>query len=321
MNKSLVTAAMLLPCFLAHSQEADEPGGAAELNVIARAEYLYSDPLGNTSLYTLLEGSLSEHFSYSVSNHWLSSTPGSLYTNTFRSDDVNWLDWAYLTYSEGAFDVNLGKMPLLWGTYEFDEYDYDIHLPFASSVWNCMNSYQWGLSVTYNYSEWGRLEAGVSTSPYGEHFFTSGLYSFGARAVAEGDFLSSRIAYYGFQTGDGLQGALSAGIRSNILDNLSLTFDVQTVVGSDEYVLVAGQTASMAVDYAPSDEIGLRLYTGFERNQELEMNTDTAGALVAWSPLENVRLHALCAYKWGNEEISSALQFSVGLTCSFGKKW
>ena len=93
MKKLLVTAASMLLCFLALSQEANELGGSsAELSVVARGEYLYGDPLGNSSLYTLLDGSISEHFSYSIANHWLSSDPVSLYTNTFRSDDVNWLD-------------------------------------------------------------------------------------------------------------------------------------------------------------------------------------------------------------------------------------
>ena len=66
MKEHLVTAAMMLLCFPAFSQEANEPGrGAAELTAIARAEY----PLGNTSLYTLLEGNLTENLSYCVVFH------------------------------------------------------------------------------------------------------------------------------------------------------------------------------------------------------------------------------------------------------------
>ena len=59
MKKTLVTAATLLLCFLAHSQEADDLGQVAELSVVARGESLYGDPLGNSSLYTLLDGSIS----------------------------------------------------------------------------------------------------------------------------------------------------------------------------------------------------------------------------------------------------------------------
>ena len=71
MRKPFVIAAMLLCCSLAIAQEADELGGSnAELSVIARAEYLYGDPLGNSSLYTLLEGNISDNLSYTVINHW-----------------------------------------------------------------------------------------------------------------------------------------------------------------------------------------------------------------------------------------------------------
>lgn len=323
MNKSLVIAAMLLPCFLAYSQEADELGsGAAELSVIARAEYLSSDPLGNTSLYTFLDGSISEHFSYCISNHWLSSVPKDLYSSTFHSDNVNWLDWSYLTYSSGNWGINLGKMPVLWGTHEFDEYDYNIHFPFASSVWNNMNAYQWGMSASYSFDEVRTLEAAFTTSPFGERFFTSGLYAFGLRAIREEGPVSFRIAYNLFATGVGEElNTCSAGLKVDATDALSFTLDAQNVVGGEDEVLMEGKTVALSVDYYPVEKVETRFYTDFEFNKEADMKTGTAGLLASFSPKENIRFHALCAYKYGNVPMDPAWQFSVGVICSFGKKW
>ncbi len=322
MNKLLVSAALLLPCFLAHSQASDEFGSAAELSVIARAEYLSSDPLGNTSLYTLLEGSISEHFSYSISNHWLSSTPGDLYSNTFHSDNVNWLDWSYLTFNSGKWDISLGKMPILWGTHEFDEYDYNIHLPFASSVWNSMNSYQWGISTAFNFDDVRKLEVAYTTSPFGERFFTSNLYTFGVRAVRDDDILSIRAAYNLFGTGTGDEfGTYSAGVKLYCLDNLSFTLDGQNVVGNDDSLLARGKAIAFSADYAPIEKIGTRFYTDYEYCKSLDTKYGTVGLLASYAPCEFVKFHALCAYKYGDVPSELSWNFSVGLICSFGKKW
>ena len=88
---------MLLCCSLAIAQEADELGGSnAEFSVIARAEYLYGDPLGNSSLYATFDGSISDNLTYSFGTRLLSSTPGALYANSFRclAEDDHGSVWA-----------------------------------------------------------------------------------------------------------------------------------------------------------------------------------------------------------------------------------
>ena len=80
MKKYLLSIAALLLGLLAHSQEADELGNYAEFSIIPRLDLnpgWYSSPkefgfdLGNSSLYTLFEGTASEHFSWTVANHWI----------------------------------------------------------------------------------------------------------------------------------------------------------------------------------------------------------------------------------------------------------
>ncbi len=133
---------------------------------------------GNTSLYTLFEGGLGECFSYSVANHWLSSDPAPLYANTFRTDDVNWLDWANITAYLGNFDMTAGKQSILLGSWEQDGYDYDACLNLGSSFWNNLQTYTWGLALGYTTpSENTYLSLQMNTSPFGE-YNNSGLFSY-----------------------------------------------------------------------------------------------------------------------------------------------
>lgn len=134
--------------------------------------------LGNSSLYTLFEGDLGEHFSYSMMNHWLSEDPAALYANTLRSDDSNWLDWAYITAYVGNFNISAGKQGILIGMLEQDDYDYDVCFNLASTVWNNLHSYNWGLTLGYtNDAEDTYLAAQVTTSPFGE-YNNSGLFAY-----------------------------------------------------------------------------------------------------------------------------------------------
>lgn len=168
---TVVLIAGLLYCFLAYSQESDSALIIPRVDVNTRGSV-------SPTLYSLFEGDLGESFSYSVCNHWLSSDPGSLYSNTFRSDDVNWLDWAYLCWSAGSIDVTLGKDMIAMGTFEIDAYDFDSHSDFSSTLWNNLPCYQWAAKVGYTFpDESTYLAFQASTSPFGEQPFKSGLYS------------------------------------------------------------------------------------------------------------------------------------------------
>ncbi len=112
MKKLVVLAASILLCTLAQAQGADDSGTSAGITIVPRIDvnptFAGSEKevtLGNSSLYTLFEGNITENLSFSVCNHWLSSEPKYLYQNTWRADDVNWCDWAYLEYSLGNFII------------------------------------------------------------------------------------------------------------------------------------------------------------------------------------------------------------------------
>ena len=90
MKKYLLSIAALLLGLLAHSQEADDLGNNyAEVSIIPRLDLnpaWYTEgfefTLGSSSLYTLFEGSASEHFSWTVVNHWFNG-------NSFLGPDAD----------------------------------------------------------------------------------------------------------------------------------------------------------------------------------------------------------------------------------------
>ena len=176
MKKILVVcAAITLSCFLVRAQEAENTGSGAGLSVISRLDAgLNFDSregtffnFGNTSLYTLFEGNISENWSFSVANHWLASDWTSagfldgllaptelLYVNTlnypFSGHSGNSIfDWAYVTYNMGSWEFSGGKMPLLVGGFEFDEYDFDVNPITTSTFWNSFTVYQYGVSAAW----------------------------------------------------------------------------------------------------------------------------------------------------------------------------
>ena len=90
----------------------------------------------------------------SIENHWLTgfqhpvkdfdfSPTTDLYKYLGHSDWTNWLDWAYLRYDADSWFATVGKDMIYLGGFEADEYDYDVHPVFMSSLWNNMASYQW----------------------------------------------------------------------------------------------------------------------------------------------------------------------------------
>lgn len=321
MKKPLVTAAVLLLCFLAYSQEADESGGYTGFSVVGRVEYFNSDPLGNTSIYTLLEGEFAEHFSYSVSNHWLGSEPGLLYENTFRTDDANWLDWAYLTYSAGDFSFSAGKNAMLWGTFEIDEYDFDIDLPFASSVWNNLQSYQWGVSAAWEATDFLVVEAMAGTSPYNELAYKPTAFAYGARLSLETEHISGKAAYNAVGMGDGaFTGVFSGGLRGSY-GPFALTWDWNSKAGDEENIFAKGMSTLVNLDYMPSDNLQFRLHGGLEHYEALSADACTVGAGVHYYPLENLRAHLVGAYNFGSALPDSQFVFCVGLTYTFSKRW
>ena len=338
----VVCAASLLPCFLVSAQEADNSGRSVELSVIPRLDLnpTFSTEkgggaeftLGNTSLYSLFEGNLTENLSFSVANHWaafddvndiLGSTKA-LYQNTLYSYDVNWLDWAYMTYSFGNFAVTLGKDMITTGGLEFDDYDFEVHPALQSSYWHELACYQWGGKFAFTTpSEEDSFSFQVTTSPFGERPFASKLFNYSLEWRGEHGPLETIWSATALGTEPGkFQPVFCLGQRLNF-DSWTFGLDAFSVIGDedeDENVFLRkGITLMPSVMFSPSEKLEILAKGGYE-NYAQELGEDRtfkhwwAGLACHWYPIENLRVHAVAAYRPESEFFMAPLANPLSLT-------
>ena len=305
MKKLVVLAASILLCTLAQAQGADDSGASAGITIIPRIDFnpVFYDgkyeeaTLGNSSLYSLFEGDISDKLSFSICNHWLSPEPKYLYQNTWRSDDVNWCDWAYLEYAPGNFIITAGKQVLAFGGFELEQNDYEIHWDMMSSLYNQFQCYQWGLKAGWmNSEETTGLFLQAVSSPYGEKPFDAMAYS---------------LQYQGYY------GPVSLLYSTNMIENWdggyewmfslgnqvelgawTLQLDFTNKVGNAINVLEDGFTAFTTAKFNPSDKWEFIGRAGYEKAHEYYKN-GTFGLAAHWFPLncgKDLRIHAAACY-------------------------
>lgn len=298
-------AACLLPFSLAFSQEAESGSTGSEITIVARAEYA-SDPeghLGNSALYVLADGNLSDNLSYSVSTYLLNSDPGALYSALTYSNETNMLNWAYLQYDFGRLSVSLGKDVIAWGTFENQDYDYNIYYELASEVWNGVNTYQWGGKLNFLLTDGLTLTAGLSTSPFGERFFSSGLYSCSLLGAYEGEGLySGLLSFNAHQSPGGNVMFLSTGHKlSN--DDFALWVDFNGRLSDGDFTT----TTMLNFDWNFGSKWTVGAKAGFA---DMEEQRTYGGLILNYFPVESLRLHALAAY----DTLIGSPRFNIGLT-------
>lgn len=305
MKKTVALIAALLSCCLAYSQEANYSDGShAELVIVPRldADCLIPDggkasvDLGMSSLYTFFDGELGQNLSFSISNHWLSAEPGSLYRNTFHSSECNWVDWANVTASLGNFYVTVGKDIMAVAMFELEPNDVDSHYQLNSGLWNTFQVYQWGASAGWTSND-EATTAGFqfSTSPFGAKFF-SGHYAYTLFGQHDFDAASFKASAT-LMPGDGRLYAI--GSKFNMAD---FTLGIDAFYCTD---LMKGVMASYNQDI--SDNLELTVKAGYDTSIGL-----TGGAVLYWFPMadsKDLRFHAMASY--GNWY---ALNASIGLT-------
>lgn len=316
-------------------QEADAGGFSADFSLVPVLDGGYAVPmgksertayfdLGNTSLYTLFEGTLARKLNFSISNHWasLGLSDGKfdpeyftdLYKYTAHSDWNTWLDWAWLEYSFGNFSLRAGKDLLFVEGMEGDEYDWDVHPMLASSFWNYMPAYQWGGSLAWhNDSENTQLALQLSSSPYGEWPF-SGPISCGFKWNGEYGPVRGIWSFSCIGTGDGWYPLLSLGQSFYLSDSFTLSLDYWNSSCDPENLLMKGHTAYMTLFWTPSETLELQVKGGAEV-QEWSMNGEVfprymGGCALHWFPAEGLRLHLGLA---ANEILDGYYYASIGL--------
>ena len=329
MKKLLLSVAALLPGLLAYSQEADDLGRYAEVTLIPRLDlnptYMTGDSglgfnHGNSSIYSLFEGSLSEHFSWTIANHWFQSGGDYAwpYRDLGRSDTTNWLDYFAGYFSFGNWTIGLGKDMIATGGFEYEDWDWDIHPDFSSPLAGGLACYQWGGSVSWmTPSESTEFTLQMTTSPYGEHPFTSNLWAYSFQWRGEYDWYSiiASASALEYERMD-FDLLVAIGMNFELGDGLDLTLDMNNTCGFDEmnWRLVNGATVQGKFTYAPSDkfDVALRGWYAYSDDKSLVDDSWTAGTVFEYYPLHDsdaLRLHAYAAYN----SILNAVTLSLGV--------
>ena len=352
MKKYLLSIAALLLGLLAHSQEADELGNYAEFSVIPRLDLnpaWYTDgfefTLGNSSLYTLFEGSASEHFSWTLANHWFSGNsflgPNADAWEMFRglgySDSNNFIDMLYADLKFGGWTFSLGKQCITTGGHEYDDWDWEVHTNMASPLWNDLACYQWGGTVAWTTpSEMTTFSLQMVSSPFGERPFASGLFTYSFQWSGEYGWYSplwsvSAFARHAAETSSARRDysfLVSLGNQFTFGD-WTISLDWSNIAGLDYYYedFLKGNIFHGLVSFAPSDRWDFSLRGNFVHvnNKKFTHDYDVLGPQVSYWDLgavahfyplrdsKDLRLHASAKVGSIFREAPSAFELSVGI--------
>ena len=347
MKKLLLLSAALLLCSLAHSQEAEENGRYAEFQLIPRIDFNpYFTPgssgeassgftLGNTSIYTLLEGAFSEHVSFTLSNHWVAvNTPGfqetaDLYRSTLYSNTNNWLDVLTFDFSFGNWTFTLGKDAILTGGYEFDEWDVDCDelfvaddkLLYGSYLWYNLPAYQWGAKVSYAVQDHTTLALQMVTSPFGERPFASGLFSYSGMLTGSYGPFSNKWSASALQRPDGgFEWLVALANQVEFADDFIFGFDWYNCVdvdygfdGEAPVELIKGNTFRPSLAWAPTEQIDCKLVGNIYSRARALYDANVAAAF-HYHPFEFLHVSALLGYDFFSKTIAASVGVKANIT-------
>ena len=336
MKKYLLSIAALLLGLLAHSQEADELGNYAEFSVVTRLDLnpVFGDEpeltLGNSCIYTRFTGSASEHFSWTLVNHWFSGNsflgpyadPFDQFKGLGWSDNTNFIDMAYVDLKFGGWTFSLGKQCITTDGHEYDDDDWDVYTGLATPLWNGLACYQWGGTVAWTTpSELTTFSLQMTTSPFGEHPFSSGLYTFSAQWTGEYDWYLPTWSVTAL--GENAPEFSSSPRQYDLLFSLgnAFAFEDWTIIldwtncagFTEEYdSLLKGNTFHSRVSYSPNQRWNFALQGNYIlAKSELLPNWWNAGAIAEFYPLRDsdaLRLHSYVAY----DNLLGAFSFKIG---------
>lgn len=331
----------MLSCCLAYSQQAESDDSRGCFSIVPRLE-INTVPssvtgsgtkldFGNTSLYSFLDGEFGTGFSYSASFHWLSTDPKPLYTNSFRTDDVTWVDWANITYEVNGWSFTLGKDAIVTGGFEFDGNDVDMHYALCTTMWHDLPVYQWGGKVAYTLpSETSTFALQVATSPFTEKLFNNSLLCYTLSWLGEFDGYSSRWSTTAMPMGEGETLSITSLGNMLSLGDLTLGLDVSLFNTYGAKLTDCDFYANLTAGYNFGDKVELGLKGGYQTRNVVDdffgyEGLDYAALIVPcgiseqkdyffgglylhYFPIEDLRLHFVAAAN----NYANAPSFSIG---------
>ena len=336
MKKLLISIAALLLCSFAHSQEADNLGSYAEVKLISRLDlkpsYYFGDSemgfdFGNSLFCTTFEGAASEHFSWFICNHWFSASGFKWpYQNLGRSDETNWLDYCYADFSFGNWTFRLGKDFMATGGFEGDTWDWDAYYSSTSPYYDGLSCYQWGGKLMYALPADMNISLQMTTSPYGLHPFSSGLWAYSAAWDGEiGSNLAFKTSYSAIQYDKGDFDHVFCLGTELYLGDWTLGCDCFNNSGyydtEEEYRMAKGNTSLIRVQYAPSErfDVQLRAMLVGKDKQGLLSPWQKYAAIAQFYPLndsQDLRLHTSMGY----DTLLNSFSLMVGAKYEFSLK-
>lgn len=268
----------------------------------------------DAQVYAFLDGNFGEHFSYSVSTHFVNGdSTADLYRNTWKAWENNWCDWANLTYSIGNFSISAGKDMLLTGLYEFEPDDVDNYSFLCSSYWNEVVTYQLGIRAAYTIeavSTTALIEFAASPfdeKPFGGH----NTISFGL----QGDFGAFQPYYtLNRMTMDeeiwGMERlyVLSLSNRFRLGDKIMLNADY---LGRFSPSAKSASSILGGLEYSIIDGMKLTARAGWE-----EVEGSFGGLAFEFRPLSFLRCHAAGGY---SQAAGALYDFGISLDLGFSR--
>ena len=346
MKKTMFSVLAFLCCAPAFSQESsDEQSMVPEVSVIARLDANPVIPLcdeaeapfdpvdffGSSALYSMIEGRLGGHFTYSMGFNWLSAEPRSIYmvdyedgtskANLFYSDRVNWLVWANVSFHAEGFELRVGKDFLALGNLESDDIDYDVFPDACSYFWHNYNIFQWGATASYTLpDEANTFALQFQASPFGEKAFSSKLFSYSLQWRGEydwGTFLYStnflEYAPKSFLNIIGLGQEFYIGDFTARLDYMNRATSLKNFFSQE-------QSAKLELKYVLGEKFDLGAWaTGdfimgekaFLTEEEAPGTLWSSGFVARWYPFDGFRVHGVVGYNKYLHEGGLSVNFGV----------
>lgn len=245
----LSIAVLLLSATLAYPQGADDLGKFAEVTVIPRMDlnpsYDFNSgkwgfDLGGSSVSSLIEGRASESFSWIISNNWVNLCDQPLglpYTNMGKSGEDSLFGYlrADIALSDN-WTFSLGKDIMATGGIEYADWDWETYDISNSGIADGLQPYQWGSRIAYTTPSGRNTFTGqITTSPFGEHPFTSGLYTYSAMWEGECERLTNvwSVTAVG-KAGGGYDWLVWLGNRFDLSESCALTLEWNNGYGFDD---------------------------------------------------------------------------------------